>query len=68
MRDVELLKNKMENAVSSSEIIIADEILEKWQNIVNILADLLGVPAALITKIEPPLIEVFRTSASANNP
>ena len=58
----------MENAVSSSEIIIADEILEKWQNIVNILADLLGVPAALITKIEPPLIEVFRTSASANNP
>ena len=65
---MELLKNKMENAVSSSEIIIADEILEKWQNIVNILADLVGVPAALITKIEPPLIEVFRTSASANNP
>ena len=63
MRDVELLKNKMDYAVSSREIIIPDEILEKWQSIVNILADLLDVPAALITKIEPPIIEVFRTSA-----
>ena len=68
MRDVELFKNKTAYAVSVGEIIIPDEILEKWQGIVNILADLVNVPAALITKIEPPNIEVFRTSASANNP
>lgn len=68
MRDVELLKNKTAYAVSVGDIIIPDEILEKWQGIVNILAGLVDVPAALITKIEPPYIEVFRTSASANNP
>ena len=59
MRDVELFKNKMEDTVSIGEISIPDEILEKWQGIVNILAELVDVPAALITKIEPPVIRVF---------
>ena len=68
MRDVELINNKTPHTVFAGEIVIPDEILEKWQGIVNILADLVNVPAALITKIEPPNIEVFRTSASANNP
>lgn len=68
MRDVELFRNETEDALSIGEISIPDEMLEKWQGIVNILAELVDVPAALITKIEPPDIKVFRTSNSANNP
>ncbi len=68
MRDVELFRNQMEEFLSFDEISIPDEMLEKWQGIVNILAELVNVPAALITKIEPPDIRVFRTSDSAKNP
>lgn len=59
---------KLKDAISIGEIDPPSAVLEKWQGIVNILAELLDVPAALITKIEPPLIKVFLTSESANNP
>jgi len=43
-------------------------MINKWQNIVNTLAELIHVPAALIRKVELPYIEVFRSSESNNNP
>ncbi len=47
---------------------IPEDILAKWQNIVNILARVLQVPTAVITRIDPPLIEVCRASLTEGNP
>ncbi|KKK43131.1 MAG: Signal transduction histidine kinase [Candidatus Lokiarchaeum sp. GC14_75] len=48
--------------------IISKFEIQKWQNIVNILANIFEVPAALIMKLEGHFIEVFRASDSKNNP
>jgi len=48
--------------------IISDEVLQKWQNIVNILAELSNVPVALIMRVQRPYIEVFRSSKTGENP
>jgi len=39
-----------------------------WQEIVNLLADILHVPAALIMRLNDPDIEVFVSSQSDDNP
>jgi GAF domain-containing protein len=47
---------------------IPDPILEKWQKIVNLMAELLGVPAGLIMRILGEDIHVFVSSATQGNP
>jgi len=47
---------------------IPEDLLAKWQSIVDLLADIINVPAALITRVKPPKIEVFLSSASEGNP
>jgi signal transduction histidine kinase len=47
---------------------IPDAILEKWQNIVNLMAEVLVVPAALITRIVGEEIHVFVASGTEGNP
>jgi PAS domain S-box-containing protein len=44
------------------------EILRKWQGIVNLLAEIMHVPSALIMKVESPNIRVFVSSESNGNP
>ena len=44
------------------------EIMRKWQEIVDLLADILNVPSALIMRVEPPNIKVFVSSESKGNP
>jgi PAS domain S-box-containing protein len=44
------------------------EIMRKWQEIVDLLADVLNVPSALIMRVEPPNIKVFVSSESRGNP
>ncbi len=43
-------------------------IMDKWQNIINILAELMNIPAALIMKLDEPYMEVFLASQSEGNP
>ncbi len=43
-------------------------IIQKWQEIVDLLAAVLRVPSALIMKVEPPNIRVFLRSESEGNP
>ncbi|MPQ47142.1 hypothetical protein GCQ56_08940 [Marinifilum sp. N1E240] len=43
-------------------------MLDKWQGIADLLADLLSIPAALIMKAANQQMEVFITSNSKNNP
>jgi signal transduction histidine kinase len=44
------------------------EILRKWQGIVDLLADIVRVPSALIMRVEPPNIKVLVASESERNP
>ena len=58
----------MELHIEMSKIHIPDKIINKWQSIVNTLAEIIHVPAALIMKVDSPYIEVFRSSETNNNP
>ncbi len=53
---------------AEQDVRIPDSTLERWQSVVNILADVLEVPSALITRADPPLIEVVRTAQREGNP
>jgi len=44
------------------------ETVQKWQEIVNTIAELMHVPSALVMKVEPPNIKVFLSSESQSNP
>jgi hypothetical protein len=47
---------------------IEDDIVAKWQNVVNTMAKLLNVPAGLIMRIGDSDIEVFVASKTEGNP
>ena len=51
-----------------SQIEISGTVLQKWQNLADIMAELFKVPAGLIMKITEPDIEVFVSSHSEDNP
>jgi PAS domain-containing protein len=56
---------------SSSEahsIEVPSEIIRKWQEIVNLLAEIMHVPSASIMRVDPPRIKVFVSSVSEGNP
>jgi PAS domain S-box-containing protein len=44
------------------------EIVRKWQEIVDLIAEILHVPSALIMRVEPPNIKVFVSSETEGNP
>ena len=47
---------------------VPPDVMRKWQEIVDILAEILHVPSALIMRVEPPNIKVFVSSESNGNP
>ena len=51
-----------------SEPRIPDTILEKWQKIVDLMAETLDVPAGLIMRIVGDEIRVFVSSSTEGNP
>jgi PAS domain S-box-containing protein len=54
--------------MSTALIQVPLEIVQKWQEIVNIIAEIVHVPSALVMKVEPPNIKVFLSSESNGNP
>ncbi len=50
------------------KIEVPTDILEIWQEIVDILAEIIGIPAGLIMRLSDPDIEVFVSSRSEGNP
>jgi transcriptional regulator with GAF, ATPase, and Fis domain len=50
------------------EIEVPVEIMENWQEISDILAEMIDVPVALIMRFNDPEIEVFVSSQSEGNP
>ena len=47
---------------------IPDNIIQNWQNVVNIMAEILNVPSAIITRVDPPEIEVIQSAIRDENP
>src|ERR1700694_4806441 len=47
---------------------VPSEIVRKWQEIVNLLAEITHVPSASIMRVDPPHIKVFVSSTSEGNP
>ncbi|MGM0597611.1 MAG: GAF domain-containing protein [Myxococcota bacterium] len=54
--------------VKKNEIIIPENVQQNWQKIIDLLAKLSKVPAALIMRLNPPEIEVFIASSNSDNP
>jgi PAS domain S-box-containing protein len=46
---------------------VPSEIVRKWQEFVNLLAEIMHVPSASIMRVDPPLIKVFVSSSSKGN-
>jgi PAS domain S-box-containing protein len=55
-------------SLTPDSIQVPPDIIRKWQEIVDLLADLMHVPSASIMRVEPPQIKVFVSSASKGNP
>ncbi len=54
--------------MNTSEINVPQQNIQKWQRIVDLLAEIMQVPSALVMKVEPPEITVFVSSHSQGNP
>jgi len=47
---------------------IYDEVIEKWQSLLDLIIKIIGVPSGLILKLNEDTIEVFLTGNSEGNP
>src|SRR3984885_2317532 len=47
---------------------VPPEITRKWQELVDLLAEIMHVPSASIMRVDPPHIKVFVSSPSEGNP
>jgi len=50
------------------DIEVPEDVLSNWQDIANLLAAMVGIPAALIMRVRDPYIEVLVSSESDGNP
>lgn len=57
-----------DTAALASDFDIPGELLADWQDIVNLVAQLMEIPAALIMRVAGEDLEVFVASASDGNP
>jgi len=55
-------------SLAPDSIQVPPDIIRKWQEIVDLLADVMHVPSASIMRLEPPQIKVFVSSGSKGNP
>ena len=59
-------QNRSSSVAHSIEV--PSEIIRKWQEIVDLLAEIMHVPSASIMRVDPPHIKVFVSSTSEGNP
>ncbi len=58
----------MRKKIRASEMHIPEDILNQWQSIVDVMAELAGISAGLIMRIVQEEIEVFLASHTKGNP
>lgn len=56
------------SAILNETLAIDSVIADKWQQVLDLLARVLHVPAALIMRVAPPNIQVFLSSHTPGNP
>ncbi|MFB9159350.1 ATP-binding protein [Chromobacterium violaceum] len=54
--------------VETLSLAVGHDYAEKWQEVLDLLAKLVRIPAALIMRAQPPQIKVFLSSRSKGNP
>ncbi|MDY6879513.1 MAG: sigma 54-interacting transcriptional regulator [Desulfatiglans sp.] len=54
--------------IMNRDIEIPASIIENWQSIVESMAEIIGVPSALIMRVDQPFIRVFSSNRSPANP
>jgi GAF domain-containing protein len=47
---------------------VPSEMIRKWQEFVNVVAEIMQVPSASIMRVDPPHIKIFVSSTSKGNP
>ena len=53
---------------NTQDITVSPKIMESWQEIADLLAEVAAIPAALIMRLSRPYIEVFVASRTEGNP
>lgn len=51
-----------------SETIIPDHVIARWQSFVDAISTMASAPSAMINRLDPPDLEVFRSSIGPDNP
>ncbi len=64
----EVMSSPPTSSTTAHSIKVPSEIIRKWQEIVDLLAEIMHVPSASIMQVDPPQIKVFVSSASQGNP
>jgi len=64
----EVMSSPPTSSTTAHSIKVPSEIIRKWQEIVDLLAEIMHVPSASIMQVDPPQIKVFVSSASKGNP
>ena len=59
-------KNITEPEIRDTEI--PNDIVERWQRVIDSISNLLSIPCVMINRIEPPELEIFRSSLNPDNP
>ena len=54
--------------MNNPEVRVPSQTIQKWQEIIDVVAEVLHVPSALVMKVEPPNIKVFVSSELEGNP
>ena len=52
---------------NAPELAVPSDVLRNWQRIVDLLASIMRVPSAVVTKLEPPNDTHYRTVVSSNS-
>ena len=55
-------------SIKTKDIDIPEETINSWQKMLNFVAEITGVTASLIMEVDPPYMEVVRSSQSEDNP
>ena len=64
----EVMSSPPTSSTPAHSVEVPSEIMRKWQEIVDLLAEIMHVPSASIMQVDPPQIKVFVSSASKGNP
>src|SRR5437763_2371872 len=56
------------SAITPDSIQVPSDVVRKWQEIVDLLAEIMQVPSASIMRVEPARLKVLVSSASEGNP